>query len=97
MQPRGAPTGQEYTTLRQTGTSPSRAMVELGVAPGDGRRLEAHFRRRPQWGGDLQVPRFARHDRHVADVMAHGGFCAFSERRIGKEHVAVCLPLTWPK
>ena len=72
-------------------------MVELCIAPGHARRLESHFRTRPQWGGDLQVPRFARHDRHVAAVMAQGGFCAFSERRIGREGVAVCLPLTWPK
>ena len=72
-------------------------MVELGIAPTDVRRLEAHFRARPPWGGDIQVPRFARHDKHVADVMAQGGFCAFSERRIGKDGMAVCLPLTWPR
>ena len=30
-------------------------------------------------------------------AMREGGFCALSERRVGKDGMAVCLPLTWPK
>jgi hypothetical protein len=73
-------------------------MVELGLAAGHARRLEAGFRAKAQRGlSDVQLPRFARHDKHVAAIMAQGGFCAFSERRIGRDGVAVCLPLTWPQ
>ncbi|KQW66396.1 hypothetical protein ASE17_06025 [Phenylobacterium sp. Root77] len=80
------------------GTSAPRAMVELGLPADHARKLEAGFRGRAQAGaGDIQLPRFARHDKHVAAVLAEGGFCAFSERRIGKDGVAVCLPLTWPR
>ncbi len=73
-------------------------MVELGLAADHARRLEAGFRAKAQRGlGDIQLPRFARHDKHVAAVLAQGGFCAFSERRIGKDGAAVCLPLRWPR
>lgn len=47
--------------------------------------------------GEVQQPKFARHDAHVAAVMEAGGFCAFSERRIGRDGVAVCLPLKWTR
>ena len=91
-------TGQEYAALRQTGTSHLRAQVELGLAAGQARRMERAFRARAVSGlGDIQLPRFARHDAHVAAVMREGGFCALSERRVGKDGMAVCLPLTWPK
>lgn len=60
--------------------------------------MERAFRVKAASGvDDIQLPRFARHDAHVAAVMREGGFCAFSERRIGKGGVAVSLPLTWPK
>lgn len=73
-----------------------RAQVELGLAVDEARRLELAFRARVGVG-DIQLPRFARHDAHVAAVMQEGGFCALSERRISKGGVAVSLPLTWPK
>lgn len=34
---------------------------------------------------------------HAAVVMSQGGFCALSERRLGRNTWAVCLPLVWPK
>lgn len=89
-------TGQEYAALRQMGTSLIRAQVELGLTTGEAQRLERSFRA-SVGVGDIQLPRFARHDAHVAAVMREGGFCAFSERRISKGGVAVSLPLTWPK
>lgn len=72
-------------------------MTELRLEPGLARRLERVFRRAQARGaGDRQLPKFARHDAHVAAVLAEGGFCAFSERRIGRDGAAVCLPLVWP-
>ena len=89
--------GQDYAALRQTGTSAARARVELGIAATQARRLEAGFRAKAARGeGDVQLPKFARHDEHVAAVTAQGGFCAFSERRMGRDGAAVCLPLVWP-
>ena len=89
--------GQDYAALRQSGTCPARARLQLRLGPAAGRRLERLFRSRTARGaGDSQLPKFARHEAHVAAVMAQGGFWAFSERRIGKDGVAVCLPLVAP-
>lgn len=90
-------TPQDYAALRQTGTSPARARVELDLEPAAGKRLEIAFRKLQARGvGDSQLPKFARHEAHVAAVLEQGGFCAFSERRLGPDGVAICLPLTWP-
>ena len=35
-------------------------------------------------------------ERHAAACLAAGGFWAFSERRLGRDQVAVCLPLIPP-
>jgi hypothetical protein len=71
--------------------------VELGLAADTAEGLERLLQVRTARGaGDRQLPKFARHDRHVAAVMAQGGFWAFSERRIGKHGMAVCLPLVPP-
>jgi len=48
-------------------------------------------------GPDATVPKFAHHDRHVAAVMAQGGFCAFSEPPGARSAIAVCLPMIWPE
>lgn len=80
------------------GTSPARATAELRLTSASARRLERAFRARVERAvGDSQTPRFARHEAHVAAVMAQGGFCAFSERRLAGEGVCVCLPLIWPE
>lgn len=90
--------GQDYAALRQTGTPAGRAQIELGLPNGQARRLEAGFRARAARGaGDLQLPKFARHDDHVRAVIEQGGFCAFSEHRLGADKVAICLPLVWPR
>lgn len=34
---------------------------------------------------------------HAAVVMSQGGFCWLSEKKIGRNSWAVCLPLVWPK
>ena len=89
--------GQDYAVLRQSGTSAGRARVQLGLGEGMGRRLERRFQAKAARGeGDVQLPKFAWHEAHVASVMAQGGFCAFSERRIGRAGAAACLPLLWP-
>lgn len=87
----------DYAALRQSGTHPERARTELDLRPGQARRLERIFRARALRGeGDRQLPKFAHHDRHVRAVMAQGGFWALSEKRIGRDGVAVCLPLLPP-
>lgn len=86
-----------YEALRQTGTSPARARVLLGLRDADAGRLERVFHKRAARGaGDRQLPKFARHEAHVAACMAHGGFWAFSERRVGPGLYAVCLPMIAP-
>jgi hypothetical protein len=87
----------DYVALRQSGTHPERARIELNLRPGQARRLERVMRARALRGeGDRQLPKFAHHDRHVRAVMDQGGFWSFSERRIGRDRVAVCLPLLPP-
>ena len=88
------PHAQEYAVLRQIGTHPDRARVELGLDRAAAGRLEKVFRRRRP--GGAQLPKFARHDAHVAAVMAGGGFWSFSERALGKGLSTICLPLTPP-
>jgi len=86
--------GQDYAVLRQTGSPPRRARDQLQLKPAAAARLEKLFRARVARGlGDRQLPRFAHHDRHVAAILAEGGFWAFSERRVGRDGMAVCLPL----
>jgi hypothetical protein len=86
--------GQDYAVLRQTGSSPRRARDQLQLAPVAAGRLEKVFSARAARGqGDPQLPKFARHDRHVAAVLAQGGFWALSERRVGGDGLVVCLPL----
>ena len=87
----------DYAALRQSGTHPERVRTELELRPGQARRLERVFRARAARGeGDRQLPKFAHHDRHVRAVMAQGGFWSLSERRIGRDGMAVCLPLLPP-
>lgn len=89
--------GQDYAALRQSGTPPEQARAQLGLAADSARRFEALFRKRAARGeGDRQRPKFARHEAHVAAVRAAGGFWSLSERRIGKDGVAVCLPMIGP-
>ncbi|CAN5418382.1 hypothetical protein BH10PSE5_BH10PSE5_12760 [soil metagenome] len=89
--------GQDYAALRQSGTSPARARAQLNLGEPQARRFEKLFRSRTARGaGDSQLPKFARHEAHVATVLAAGGFWAFSERRVGRDGVAVCLPMIAP-
>lgn len=88
------PHAQEYAVLRQIGTHPSRARAELGLDLASAARLEKVFKRRRP--GGAQLPKFAKHDAHVAAVLAEGGFWSFSERSLGKGLSSVCLPLTPP-
>ena len=89
--------GEVYAALRQSGTQVARARLELGLAAGEAAGLERLLQLRTARGaGDKQLPKFARHDRHVAAVLAEGGFWALSERRIGKSAIAICLPLIPP-
>lgn len=88
---------QDYVALRQTGTQAARARAELELSQAVAEGMEHLLQVRTARGaGDKQLPKFARHERHVAAVMAEGGFWAFSEKRLGKHGMAVCLPLIPP-
>jgi len=64
-----------YNVLRRGGASQGRACAELGVSSGRGQALEALFRGlRGGRGPDAMRPRFARHEPHVAAVLAAGGY-----------------------
>ncbi len=90
--------GQDYAVLRQIGSQPARVQAELRLTPGQTRRLERLFRRQQAKGGkDRQDPRCARHEAHVAAVMAQGGFWALSERRVGRGMALLGLPLIPPE
>ena len=86
--------GLAYAVLRRGGAPPVQAKAQLDLAAAAALRLEAAFRAQAPGG---EAPKFAFHKAHVAAVMAQGGFCAFSERRVGPDGVAVCLPLIWPR
>jgi len=91
-------TQSDYATLRRGGAPPDIAKAQLSIPAGMAARLEGHFRARAARGaGDAELPRFARHEQHVAAVMAQGGFPALTERRCGRDGVRVCLPLLWPR
>lgn len=69
------PTGQAYAALRHGGASQTRARAELALSAESAAALEARFRiRRPGQGADAMRPRFARHQAHVAAVLAQGGY-----------------------
>jgi len=88
---------QDYAALRQTGTQAARARVELELSQTVAEGMERLLQIRTARGaGDKQLPRFARHDAHVAAAMRAGGFWAFSEKRLGKHGFAACLPLIPP-
>lgn len=87
----------DYANLRRGGASPPRIRALLRLGEGDVARLERAFRGQVARGVGEAQPRFAHHDRHVAAVLAEGGFPALTERRIGRNGVHVGLPLTWPE
>ena len=58
-------------------------------------RLETLFRARVAKGGGDAQPRFARHDAHVAAVLAEGGFASLTERACPGGGKNLGLPLVW--
>jgi hypothetical protein len=71
-----------YAALRHGGAPPARAAAELKLERVRAVRLERLFRAR-QGGGpdDPMKPRYAKHGRHVCDVLRAGGFPVMPERR----------------
>jgi hypothetical protein len=71
-----------YAALRHGGAPAWRACAELGLPRARGERLERLFRARSGGGHDDPMkPRYAKHGRHVAAVLAAGGYPALPERR----------------
>lgn len=70
-----------YAAIRTGGAPPRIARTQLDLDETEARRVERLFRARAARGaGDSQLPKFARHDRHVAAVKAEGGFPVLPER-----------------
>jgi hypothetical protein len=75
-------TGVGYAALRHGGAPPARAAAELRLEPRRARRLETLFQARPSGAPDDPMkPRYANCGRHVADVLALGGFPVLPEAR----------------
>jgi len=71
-----------YVVLRHGGSPPTRAAAEMRLDAARACRLEQLFRaRRGGSPDDPMRPRYANNGRHVADVMAQGGFPVLPERR----------------
>jgi hypothetical protein len=70
-------TPSTYAALRYGGASQARAGAEGANPPARARQLEAIFHvPRPGKLMDRMRPRFARHEAHVAAVLAAGGYPA---------------------
>jgi hypothetical protein len=67
-----------YAALRHGGAPAAHARVQLGLSLKVALRLERTFQARKGW--DPMRPRFARHDLHVTQVVAEGGFPVLPER-----------------
>jgi hypothetical protein len=71
-----------YAALRHGGAPAWRACAELGLPMARAQTLEKLFRARRGGGpDDAMKPRYAKHGRHVADVLAAGGYTVLPERR----------------
>lgn len=71
-----------YAALRHGGAPAWRACAELGLPVNRGEKLEKLFQARRGGGpDDAMRPRYAKHGRHVADVLAAGGYPVLRERR----------------
>jgi hypothetical protein len=74
--------GGGYVALRHAGASPVRAATELRLDAVRALRLETLFQaRRGGTPDDPMKPRYARNGRHVADVLAAGGYPVLPETR----------------
>ena len=74
------PTSASYAALRYQGVPPPRARAMLELPEATAARFERLFLARPGAGPDPMRPRFARHGRHVAAVMAQGGYPVLPEK-----------------
>ncbi|HSV04009.1 MAG TPA: hypothetical protein VLI41_12470 [Phenylobacterium sp.] len=63
-----------YAALRHAGLPAAAAAAELRLEPLRAHRLERLFQARRSGSFDPMKPRYARHGRHVAAVMALGGY-----------------------
>jgi hypothetical protein len=70
-----------YAALRHGGAPAHLAAAQLRLDPLRALRLERLFQARRGGGVDPMKPAYARNGRHVADVLAQGGFPALPERR----------------
>jgi hypothetical protein len=70
-----------YAALRHGGWPAHVAAVQLQLDPLRAVRLERLFQARRGGGQDAMKPAYARNGRHVADVLAQGGYPALPEKK----------------
>jgi hypothetical protein len=70
-----------YAALRHGGAPAHVAAAQLRLDPLRALRLERLFQARRGGGVDPMKPAYARSGRHVADVLAQGGFPVLPEKR----------------
>jgi len=70
---------KSYAALRYEGIPPPRVRAALGLAEATAAELERLFLARPGGGDDPMRPAYARHARHVAAVLAEGGYPAMPD------------------
>jgi hypothetical protein len=70
-----------YAALRHGGSPAHLAAAQLQLDPLRALRLERLFQARRGGGQDPMKPAYARNGRHVADVLAQGGYPALPENR----------------
>jgi hypothetical protein len=69
---------KSYAALRYEGIPPPKARAALGLEAAAAARLEGLFQAQPGAGSEAMRPRFARHEAHVAAVLAQGGYPAIA-------------------
>lgn len=69
-----------YAALRHGGAPAHAAAAQLQLDPSRALKLERLFQARRGGGQDPMKPAYARNGRHVADVLAEGGFPALPEK-----------------
>jgi predicted ArsR family transcriptional regulator len=88
---------ERYTAARMAGARADDLAAAMGLTKTTASTFEDRLYLQTQGHAspDTSTPKFAYHDEHLAGVLKHGGFCAFSQRQSGFEP-AICKPVIWP-
>lgn len=86
-----------YFELRRNGFTSADARRRMGINVRRADVLASHYHAETTGQSiDATCPRFSFDEDHIAACLAHGGFVAFSERRLPRAQVIICLPIIRP-